>query len=270
MAQGFDVDRATLTGQMVPIAEEVGITLNRGNGAFSLSETGALAFSGGGTGTREVTWRDRAGKPLAVVAPPDRTYTTVSLSPDENSVAFGIFKDGGESSDLWVSDSAGGMRDRVTSRNALSSDPVWSPDGKRIVFTDNFALYVRPIKVLRPKRSYPGGTNIRALDWSRDGKRLLYQVQLGQGTATDLGVLNLEEGRKATVYFSPGPVKRRVNFPRTDAGLRMPQMSQGDLKFTYSDSLRMEIDDLCRPPAVTNRVGRMTALNSSTLLRIKS
>ena len=202
MAQAFDVDRATLTGQMFPVAQEVGMALNRGNGAFSLSQTGMLAFTGGGIGTREVSWRDRAGKRLAVVAPPDRTYTTVSLSPDENSVAFGIIKDGGDSSDLWVSDSARGTRDRLTLRSGLSSDPVWSPDGRRMVYTDNFALYVKPLNgAASDEELIRMGTNIRALDWSRDSKWLLYQVQLGQGAATDMGVVNLEEGRKATAYL---------------------------------------------------------------------
>ena len=201
MAQAFDADRATLTGQMFPIAQEVGMALNRGTERSPCRNRRAGIYRGRHRHA-EVSWKDRSGKPLAVVAPPDRTYTTVSLSPDENSVAFGIIKDGGDSSDLWVSDSARGTRERVTLRTGLSGDPVWSPDGKRIVFTDNFALYAKPTKgAVSDEELIRLGTNIRALDWSQDGKWLLDQVQLGQGAGTDMGLLNLDEGRKATAYL---------------------------------------------------------------------
>src|SRR5438477_9335022 len=62
MAQPFDPERWQTTGNMFPVAEQVG-NLNATLGAFSASENGVvLAYQSGGTiGNRELTWTDRTG-----------------------------------------------------------------------------------------------------------------------------------------------------------------------------------------------------------------
>ena len=57
MAQPFEPGRIRLTGEeLFPVAEEVGVMLNTGNGAFSASQNGELAFrTGNTTGNREFT-----------------------------------------------------------------------------------------------------------------------------------------------------------------------------------------------------------------------
>src|SRR5207237_6589287 len=64
MAQPLDPGTFELAGDAFPVVERVGIY--RSYALFTVSPSGALAYrSGGGTGTKQLTWFDRAGKPLA-------------------------------------------------------------------------------------------------------------------------------------------------------------------------------------------------------------
>ena len=61
MAQPFDADMFTLTGQNFPVAESVG--------RFSVSQNGALAYMADGpTPRQELLWVDRSGRQLGVAA----------------------------------------------------------------------------------------------------------------------------------------------------------------------------------------------------------
>jgi hypothetical protein len=68
MAQPFDAKRLELSGQAVPIAEQVAVSAGSN---FSMAPTGVLAYrTGGGAGQQQLTWYDRQGKTLGTVADP--------------------------------------------------------------------------------------------------------------------------------------------------------------------------------------------------------
>jgi len=84
MAQPFDLDRLELAGEAVPIAQQVFIGSGQeGIGAFSVSETGALAYQTGLSGEvrSQLTWFDRSGKQIGVLGD-QADYGDVQLSPD--------------------------------------------------------------------------------------------------------------------------------------------------------------------------------------------
>ena len=96
MAQPFDLVRLTLTGEPVPISEELqGSNTSPPNRFFSVSDAGVLVYQTGtgGGGERELTWFDRAGKRLGTVDKPG-VYNTVSLSPDGTRVAVSLAVEG--------------------------------------------------------------------------------------------------------------------------------------------------------------------------------
>jgi hypothetical protein len=63
MAQPFDIDRLELTGEAVPLAEEVQIGGSTGrDGAFTVSQTGTLVYQSGGTLRSQLSWFDRSGR----------------------------------------------------------------------------------------------------------------------------------------------------------------------------------------------------------------
>jgi hypothetical protein len=83
MVQPFDVRRLALTGEPIPIADQIQ-TLGGGttNGVFSASDNGVLAYqTGTGAAASQLAWIDRMGKSLASVG--DRgLYADLVLSAD--------------------------------------------------------------------------------------------------------------------------------------------------------------------------------------------
>jgi hypothetical protein len=71
MAQPFDVGRLTLTGEPVPIADQLqGSNTTPPNRFFSVSDAGVLVYQtgrGDGGNNRQLAWFDRAGKRLGLV-----------------------------------------------------------------------------------------------------------------------------------------------------------------------------------------------------------
>ena len=90
------------------------------------------------------------------------------LSPDGKSVLEFQEKN------IFVRDLAGGQRTQLTKRSTdrdlTYRNPVWSPDGKRIVFVESDSTHVRQRAVLTPDDpSYPGVRNNR---FARVGEEL--------------------------------------------------------------------------------------------------
>ena len=71
LAQAFDSRTLAVSGDPVPVAEDVWRNLNTdGLTAFSVAEDGTLAYRGGGLVKSQLTWLDRQGQPLGAVGPP--------------------------------------------------------------------------------------------------------------------------------------------------------------------------------------------------------
>ena len=89
MVQAFDPDRRQLAGDAVPVTARVSMEGNRYVSA-SVSENGTLVYaSGGSLNPPQLTWFDRAGKPLGTLGE-SRMDANLSLSPDERQVAVAL------------------------------------------------------------------------------------------------------------------------------------------------------------------------------------
>jgi Tol biopolymer transport system component len=180
MAQPFDADTLRLTGRILPVAESVG--------RFSVSQNGALAYMAGGeTFQQELVWVDRDGSQVGVAAAAAQ-YRFVRLSPDEKSIAFDRNEDG--NSDVWALDLVRGVPSRITFDPMTDRLPIWSPDGRRILWsrgTGNVDLYIKAASGTgQDEKLIALGTAFgSATDWSRDGKFVLY-TRPGNKTGQDL------------------------------------------------------------------------------------
>ena len=80
--------------------------------------------------------------------------------------------------DIWVSTLAGGEAKRITSTQAVESNPYFSPDGKWIAFSSNRSGYQAAYVVASQGGEatqitwHPSGSLVRG--WTKDGKRILY------------------------------------------------------------------------------------------------
>ena len=135
----FDVDSRQVSGGPVPLVEgvreaDVGTDPARGGAQFSVSTNGSLAYVPGGAGrtaARELVWVSRNGDEELLAAPP-RDYRYVSVSPDGRRAAVEIVSNGG--TDVWVAELSRGTLTRITTDPGEDTNPLWSPDGQRLLF----------------------------------------------------------------------------------------------------------------------------------------
>jgi len=205
MAQPFDTERFATAGEAVPVAERVQTVLDSGRvGVFSVSETGLLAYrEGAGARGGILTWVDRSGKRGTAVGEATR-QTSFEFSPDRKRIAVVIQDQAAE--DVWIYDVSRGLRTRLTFDAARDTFPVWSPDGRSIVFSSNrkgrFDLYRKAVdSVGAEELLYADDLNKRPTSWSADGKLLLYDAIGGDAiggnskTGQDIWVLPLPPER---------------------------------------------------------------------------
>jgi len=114
MAQAFDAERLELTGEEVPIAEDLRFNPTNGRAAFAVSENGVLTYrTGSGAVVRKLEWFDREGKSLGTLDPP-AAYNNVALSPDDERVVVARTDPQARALDLWLFDLARGVPSRFT------------------------------------------------------------------------------------------------------------------------------------------------------------
>ena len=191
MAQPFDIDARQLKGDPFPVAEPVAHAAPRAS--FSVSTTGVLVYSRGGTPTlTRLTWMDRTGRQLGTVGDPSQ-YFNITLSPDERRVAASLVPNIGGDRDIWVIDLARAVSSRLTFEPGVDAGPAWSPDGSRIAFSSNRStgkgLYQMSssgegqaqLLMKMPGVSLP-------TDWSRDGRLILYSITASK-TGGDLWIV---------------------------------------------------------------------------------
>jgi len=202
-AQPFDLSRLELSGEAVPVAEQVGSF--RSGGDFSSSRTGALVYRSGFAGDSELAWFDRQGKTLGT--PTDAFYgpTTLALSPDGSQVVAEHRETTG--SNLWLVDLARVGRTRFTYAQSIDEYAAWSPDGTKIAFSSNRAgqldLYQHAANGAgEDQLLLKSDNNKRVMDWSRDGRFLLFDQPSGK-RGTELWMLPMDTAgeRKPVPFF---------------------------------------------------------------------
>jgi len=200
MAQPFDAQRRVATGDAVALEQQILRRLTTAYADFSASTNGLLAFrTGSAGGNLQLTWVDRGGKQLGTLGEPGN-INALHFSPDRKSVAIALLPSGTlNNSDIWIYDAARGLRTRFTFDPAVDSDPVWSPDGRSIIFASNrkqhFNLYRKSSDGAGAEELlYSDNLDKTPTSWSADGKFLLYHAR-GAGTDFDAWVLPLTPER---------------------------------------------------------------------------
>lgn len=191
MAQPFDPNKMTLSGEPVAIATGVDSFALRNYGLFSVSNTGTLVYRGGGSGTQPMlTWFDQQGNPVGTLGDTG-DYSSPAISPDGSRVAVAM---GSEATrDIWILDVARGTSTRFTFDPARDDVPAWSPDGKNIAFSSNrggqMDLYLKPADGSGEEKLVLKTDEQKFVDsWTKDGRFLLFGSG-GANTGADMWAL---------------------------------------------------------------------------------
>jgi serine/threonine protein kinase/Tol biopolymer transport system component len=190
-AQPFDAGKIELSGEPVPIAEQIGSIGQLGY--FSASANGALAYRAGGAQivNYQLTWFNRKGEQAGTPGEPGR-YGTVKLSPDGKRAA--VVRVDSDNPDVWVIDLSSGGSSRFTFDPASDGQPVWSADGSQIAWISNRG---GGTGIYRKASNGAGGDELlyksngpsmTLTDWSRDGRFIIYHSVSPQ-TKSDIWAL---------------------------------------------------------------------------------
>ena len=215
MAQPFDTDKLELTGEPFPVAEHVAYNPGLGRGAFSVSETGVLAFRSGSGQIDQPLWFDRGGKQIGSLGEAG-IYFNLWLSPDERRAAVDRSDPQTGANDIWLFDLSRGIPSRFTTDPGSDSNPLWSPDGSRIVFTSSregvLNLYQKVASgVANEEVLLKSGEEKVPDDWSADGRFIVFET-LNPKTKWDLWVLPMYGDRQPSPFLQTEFNERQAQF----------------------------------------------------------
>jgi Tol biopolymer transport system component/predicted Ser/Thr protein kinase len=226
MAQPFDLKELKLSGEPFATGEQVALeTVTVGQALFSVSDNGVLAFMSTSLSGSQLQWLDRGGKKFGTIASPGG-YSNPALSPDGKQVAVGLTDPATRTRDIWLFDLARGTTSRFTSDPAEDLNPVWSPDGSRIMFTSDRRghrdIYQKTVGGAGEEELFFESPQFKSVDdWSLDGRYVVYDTGSGE---SDLWVLPLFGERK------PFP------FLQTNFDERQAQISPNGRWIAYSSN----------------------------------
>lgn len=209
VAQPFDPTRLALTGEPVPVAEDIGsATVGDASrfGFFSVSE-GVLTYrtTASASSVHQLTWFDRTGELIALLGDP-AAYQNVELLPDERRMVLGVMDPARRTSDIWTFETERGVRTRFTFDPSEERTAIPSPDGRQIVFNSSRSgaldLYVKSSSGAgKEELLLQDGRSKDPNHWSSDGRFLLYRVT-GDTRTNDLWVLPLSGDRKPVAFIA--------------------------------------------------------------------
>ena len=196
-AVAFDPDRLETKGTAVPVLSQL-MNFGGTRPPFAIADNGTLVYVPGGVrgAGRTLIWVDRQGREEAIKAPP-RAYASPRISPDGTRVLV-VISD--QEDDIWIWNFARGTLDRLTFGPSREIAPLWTPEGRRVVFTSDREgdrnLFWRTADgtsgverlTTNPNHQVPSS-------WSRDGTRLVF-MEFAPEVPTALIMMTLDENRR--------------------------------------------------------------------------
>jgi Tol biopolymer transport system component/DNA-binding winged helix-turn-helix (wHTH) protein len=188
VAQNFDAATLKLSGVPHPVADPVARIGAPGQMQVSVSATGILLYNSTSP-LRQFRWVDRTGKPQGTVGEPAFS-AFFRLSPDRQRIV--VARGSPVGADLWMLDVDRGVSSRFASRPGLNIDPVWSSDSRTVLFASDVPpnLFRKDASGASEEQRLTESPNPQfAMDWSRDGRFILYEEEAAPGNLRSLWIL---------------------------------------------------------------------------------
>jgi predicted Ser/Thr protein kinase len=178
-AAPMDLKNLALTGPAVPLLDDLATNPTEADAQFDFSQSGTFVYASGKAASTgwSIAWLDSTGKTQPLKGAPG-AYFNPSFSPDGKRLAFSL-----NINDILVYDWQRDTTSRLTFTPGVNNWPVWTPDGRGIVY-----------------RSAPGG--IGNLYWVRS-----------DGAAA---AVRLTESKNDQIPYSFSPDGKRLAFTERD------------------------------------------------------
>jgi Tol biopolymer transport system component len=194
LARKIDARTLAFLGDPSPIADGIALFPPGFQASYWVSQAGVLAYRTLASDRPRLTWvaADGTRKPET---PGDDFVTFVRLSPDGSKALLEV-TDGTGNRDIWIRDFTRGVRTRVTFEARPDRTPVWSPNGREVVYSSLqsgvFQLFRKDPASGQPAvQLTTSPTHKAAMDWSRDGKYVLY-IDRAPTTNEDVWAVRLD------------------------------------------------------------------------------
>jgi eukaryotic-like serine/threonine-protein kinase len=203
MAVRFDLSRLEVIGQPIALVDNVIQSFetdsehNTGSGQFCASDSGSLIYAAGGVAPdrkNSLVWVNQRGieEPVTALQFP---FLGPRLSPDGQKITY---LTAAREWQVYVYDLGRGTNSQL-SGEGLAGFPIWSPDGKRVLFS-----WAKSLASNLYSQTYDGSSPMERLttseyyqeagSWSPDGKTVAL-VEGHPDTNYDIAVLDIASGR---------------------------------------------------------------------------
>ncbi len=214
----FDLTRLETVGPAVPVFGGIATSPAEGGAQLAVSSEGTLVYvPGSAAAAGPIDWLTRDGK-ATVLRAANADWANPRFSPDGQKLALEIFD--GKQRDLWVYEWARDTLTQLTFDPGQDAYPVWTPDGRRLVFASDRATagtrnlyWVNADGTGEVTRLTASPENQVPRSWHPGGRFLAFQA-VRPGTGNDLLIMPMEGD--ATRGWIPGTPTVFLSTPATE------------------------------------------------------
>ncbi|HEV7692173.1 MAG TPA: hypothetical protein VGO52_15160 [Hyphomonadaceae bacterium] len=198
----FDAVRLKALGDPAPVVRQVAYDFGYGFAQFAVSDSGAVVYLRDPSEGLSTVQRITSDKTAPLLATPGR-YLWPRLSPKGDKLAYSSFE--GSDYDLWEIDLRSGEQTRLTSAEGGQSRPVWTPDGRWLLWHEDAA------PAIWARRTDNSGEAIKLISGIRmpssvspDGSRIAW-FEIGEKSGFDLWTAPLTSDAQTLRIGEPAP-----------------------------------------------------------------
>lgn len=237
----FDTNRVETIGGVVPVVPGIATNETGGNAQYAIASNGTLIYAPGiatsDGGAQSVVVRvNRAGEttPLSSEL---RAYGGLRVSPDGSRLAVEVMEPG-RSVQIWIMDLVTGSATQLTFEGDESRFPVWTPEGRSVLFTsrrgETFSIYRKLADGSGDAERVLDGTSQLVATDVLPGDVLVYQ-DAGEGGLRDILTFDLARGGSPQAFLAT---------PADEAGARA---SRDGAWIAYASGSNAEFRVYARP-----------------------
>jgi len=200
LAQHFDLNSLSTSGSPHLVVDGVVLDLGVWHSTFTASQlSNTLIFqTGAATAQSRLEWVDRSGKHLSFVGD-QGVFLGPRLSKDGQHL---LVASGDPTHDVWLYNSSGPQKTRLTFDGFIAGEPTWSPDGSR--FTVTLGMPNSMFRIVSRSSSGAGESitlqelpsSDSATDWSPDGRYLLTESANLTSGDSEISIVPLDPKEK--------------------------------------------------------------------------